>query len=500
MAGTRVALAAGLVAAVFALVACTGAPPPREPLEPSPSQVPPDKEAWSHAVVEISPTDAAGEPCWRGSGTIVDAQGTILTNFHVVKNEPMFCDYQQLVISVTSSSDDPPEPAYLGGVLAFDPAVDLAVVTVLTDLDGDPVTEPFPFIPVGDSDAVRLGDGLTVLGYPGIGGKTVTLTEGVVSGFLESAETPGSRGWIKTQTSISGGNSGGAAISTNGTLIGVPTQVSAGDDVAVADCRFLQDTNGDGSIDQDDSCIPTGGFINGVRPVNLAAPLLVEAATADIIPVEDLAPIEEVIETSEPDAFGLRFGTDVSNDDELVGEDVAFPSGTTRLCGLFEYTGWSVGASYDLVWLLDGATQDERSIMSESWWGGDSGTWWICTQDGGPLEDGLWELFIYHDSSEALLADSVFVGDYYPVLPFDITNRTGAAICYLYASPVASSTWGQDELGSAEVLAVGATHQLLLAQEVYDFRAADCNHETLDTVGDVDIAVVASLTLDGSGG
>ena len=38
----------------------------------------------------------------------------------------------------------------------------------------------------------------------------------------------------------------------------------------MADCRRLVDTNGDGMVDEYDSCIPTGGFINALRPINLA--------------------------------------------------------------------------------------------------------------------------------------------------------------------------------------------------------------------------------------
>lgn len=47
----------------------------------------------------------------------------------------------------------------------------------------------------------------------------------------------------------------------------------------VTDCRQIQDTNKDGTVDQNDSCIPIGGFINALRPIELAKPLI-QAAQA----------------------------------------------------------------------------------------------------------------------------------------------------------------------------------------------------------------------------
>ena len=61
-------------------------------------------------------------------------------------------------------------------------------------------------------------------------------------------------------------------VTTTARLVGVPTQAAVQQRrEAVADCRRVQDTNGDGQIDEDDTCIPIGGFINALRPVNLAS-------------------------------------------------------------------------------------------------------------------------------------------------------------------------------------------------------------------------------------
>jgi hypothetical protein len=121
-----------------------------------------------------------------------------------------------------------------------------------------------------------LGDPITILGYPGIGGETITLTRGDVSGFT-SQEGRGERAFIKTSATIAGGNSGGLAATEEGYLIGIPTRLGYGGEDQYVDCRVLVDTNRDGYVDENDSCVPTGGFINALRPVNLALPMI-EAA------------------------------------------------------------------------------------------------------------------------------------------------------------------------------------------------------------------------------
>ena len=138
-----------------------------------------------------------------------------------------------------------------------------------------------PTVPLGDSDAMQLGDRLAIFGYPGIGGETVTFTSGNVSGFTGDKNVRSHRAWIKTDATIAGGNSGGTAVNQAGQLVGVPTQAAAGAGVTPVDARPVLDTNRDGRIDQRDTPMAVGGFINGLRPVNLAFPLLEKGRHAD---------------------------------------------------------------------------------------------------------------------------------------------------------------------------------------------------------------------------
>jgi S1-C subfamily serine protease len=97
-----------------------------------------------------------------------------------------------------------------------------------------------------------------------------------VSGF-DSEDGVEGRAWIKTDAAISGGNSGGTGVDNDGHLVGVPTRIFSNKEGQSVDCRRLADTNGDGKIDENDTCIPVGGFINALRPVNLAKALIDEA-------------------------------------------------------------------------------------------------------------------------------------------------------------------------------------------------------------------------------
>lgn len=239
---------------------------------------------------------------WTGSGTILSEDGLILTNAHVVLSDRYY-NVVDLVVSITVEQDQKPVPMFYADVLQADAALDLAVIKVRSDLDGGPAnfsSLAIPPVPLGNSDDLTLGDPLVIIGYPGIGGETITLTRGEVSGF--TAEEPyGNRAFIKTSATIAGGNSGGLAATPQGVIIGVPTMVGSGDlDIEIVDCRRLIDTNRDGVIDELDACVPTGGFINALRPISLAIPMI-DAAKAGEVAINEGFGYEEPQGDYEPE-------------------------------------------------------------------------------------------------------------------------------------------------------------------------------------------------------
>jgi S1-C subfamily serine protease len=266
----------------------------RQPAVDAPTAVPPTPVSASgdlngipyKAVVQILAyvqLEGQSQPGWSGSGSIISPDGLILTNAHVVLSDRYY-NVDFLVISMTVEPDQQPVPTYIAEILQVDQQMDIAVIRVATDLDGNPVDRAalnLPTVAMGNADELDLGDEITILGYPTIGGSTITLTRGEVAGFTAQPEY-GNRAFIKTSATISGGNSGGLAANAAGQLIGVPTQLGYGGEDQYVDCRVLVDTNRDGVINEGDSCVPTGGFINALRPLTLAQPYIDAAKRGEV--------------------------------------------------------------------------------------------------------------------------------------------------------------------------------------------------------------------------
>jgi serine protease Do len=178
------------------------------------------------AVVQVFPLKDNGEPVgWSGSGTIISESGYILTNFHVVGDTETRQIYKNHAILFTEFPDQPPVYKYIAQIVATDPTYDLAVIKIGLDNKGNkiPSSTRFTAMPVGNSNDLIPGDAITMVGYPGISGSTITFTQGLMSGWLGEDFESGGKNWIKTDGKISHGNSGGAAFNERGELIGVPT-------------------------------------------------------------------------------------------------------------------------------------------------------------------------------------------------------------------------------------------------------------------------------------
>ncbi len=144
------------------------------------------------------------QPAGSGTGFIIDQQGHIVTNQHVVAGGDQF-----EVIFANGEE----RPAQLVGA---DPVADLAVVRI----DGGvPATVQF-----GDSEALRVGEPVLALGSP-LGEFTNTVTEGIVSALDRTFPEPGSTytNLIQHDAAINPGNSGGPLFNAAGEVVGVNT-------------------------------------------------------------------------------------------------------------------------------------------------------------------------------------------------------------------------------------------------------------------------------------
>jgi len=383
----------------------------------SPGSIPPAEAALSRptirrvmrSVVQIIAVDMAREgqaiAKWGGSGTIVSQDGLVLTNCHVALpramiDDPQF-DYDALVVSLTTRSDEPPTPTYQAEVVQCDPDLDLAVIQIVKAVDGtsvDPAKLNLPAVPLGDSDQVEIGDPLFIFGYPGIGGETITFTAGNVSGFTSERGVTG-RAWIKTDTTVAGGNSGGAAINEEGELIGVPTRIGAGNTKEKVDCRPVADTNNDGDIDAKDTCVPVGGFINALRPVNLAKSVIRAAGRGLGKPTLKPRPLPEPKARKEGARVSrLIFAPAVDDYDQPVTVADSFPSGTEDIYLFFDYEEFQDGVPWSAELIYENGTYTDTWPMT-SWDGGPSGSWWIG-YGGQVLDDGTYEFILYYDNEE----------------------------------------------------------------------------------------------------
>jgi putative serine protease PepD len=143
-----------------------------------------------------------------GSGSVIDANGNILTNYHVIE------DSQKLTVSFGG------EKTYPATVVGGDPDTDLAIIR----LDNPP--PGLTVVPFGDSDKLTVGQKVLAIGNPF--GLDRTLTTGVISGLQRPIRARNGRpidAAIQTDASINPGNSGGPLLDKFGRMIGINSQI-----------------------------------------------------------------------------------------------------------------------------------------------------------------------------------------------------------------------------------------------------------------------------------
>ncbi|MFT7599827.1 MAG: S1-C subfamily serine protease [Acidimicrobiales bacterium] len=433
------------------------------------------------STVMVILTDDDGNGLCSGSGTIVESDGTILTNAHVVARDD-FCPYSKIIIAITDDSGVPPVPAFEADLLAVDPELDLAVVRAVRNLDGSPVSESFVATAIGDSDAVLIGDDIRILGYPGIGGETITFTNGSVAGFTAQAGV-GDRSWIKTDATIAGGNSGGTAVNDEGELIGIPTQGGASSESPIVDCRVITDTNGDGVVNGSDQCVPFGGFLNGIRPVNLARPLLEEAKTASPITFAP-APTQSV-DVSNLYFYLPAFSRSVADVEENTDFIVTANSTDTELCFWINWANMVPGAQWDAIWIVNDEVSDKYSFFNQPWEGEADGTdFWVCATEEAGFVPGLYEIAFLVEGEIAFIEAIEVTAAPVPVHTVTFVNSTDVEVCFLAVNPLGSSDVGLDELGTEETLFPGDSKDLFLPEGTMIAEAYDCDSNPVSSALD----------------
>jgi len=240
-----------------------------------------------------------------GAGILIDSNGTILTNYHVVEN----------AIKVTVSFEK--GKAVEAQVVGKDPSNDLAVLRIAPDgLTLHPLT-------LGDSSAVQVGDPVYAIGNPF--DLERTLTTGVISALQRRITAPNGfeiDNVLQTDAPINPGNSGGPLLNALGQVIGINSQIETGG-------------NGGGSVGigfavpintakSEISQLEKGGTVRGAY-LGLTSLTIDGALSALNLPVKSGALVQTVQKGSAAEKAGIRGGTvssSVESGQVAVGGDI----------------------------------------------------------------------------------------------------------------------------------------------------------------------------------
>jgi serine protease Do len=139
-----------------------------------------------------------------GSGFIIDAQGYVITNNHVV------AEADEVAVTLSDNRK------FTAEIIGRDPKTDMALLKIKD-------SKPFPYVPMGDSDAMRVGDWVIAIGNPfGLGG---SVTQGIISARQRSINAGPFDDFLQTDAPINRGNSGGPLFNTKGEVIGINSAI-----------------------------------------------------------------------------------------------------------------------------------------------------------------------------------------------------------------------------------------------------------------------------------
>ncbi len=225
-----------------------------------------------------------------GSGFLVDRNGTILTNAHVVEGSSN--------VTVRLSDQGPQIDATVKG---RDPSSDLAVLKVKPS----DVSSVNP-VPLGNSNSAQVGDPVVAIGNPF--GFARTVTTGIVSAKARQITAPNGfpiRNVLQTDASINPGNSGGPLMDANGRVIGINSQIATGGGQGSVGIAFAIPIN---TAKQLLPRLEKGGQIQRAYLGVEMAPVTAQIAKQLKLPVKQGALIQSVVANGPAKKAGLRGG------------------------------------------------------------------------------------------------------------------------------------------------------------------------------------------------
>ena len=239
-----------------------------------------------------------------GSGIVIDANGTILTNWHVVEN----------AIKVTVSLEK--GKTVNAQVVGKDPSNDLAVLRIQPDgLALHPLT-------LGDSSRVQVGDPVLAIGNPF--NLERTLTTGVISALQRRITAPNGftiDNVLQTDAPINPGNSGGPLLDASGRVIGINSQIESGGSGGSVGIGFAVPIN---TAKSEIAQLEKGGTVRGAY-IGLTSLTIDGSLSALNLPVKSGALVQSVQPGTPAQKAGIRGGSingRVENGQVAIGGDI----------------------------------------------------------------------------------------------------------------------------------------------------------------------------------
>ncbi|MFN0073321.1 MAG: S1C family serine protease [Chloroflexota bacterium] len=257
-----------------------------------------------------------------GSGFIIDLNGHIVTNNHVIQ------DADRLEVSLTAGRTVPAQ------LVGRDQFADLAVIRI------DPTGLPITPVTLGDSDQLQIGELAIAIGNPfGLEG---TVTTGVISARRATISEPGGTGIlidaVQTDAAINPGNSGGPLLNARGEVIGINTLARLGVGGGTAGINFAIPINAAKRIVP--ALIQSGSYSHPYLGVG-TVPITASIATELGLPVSTGL----MVQTVEPGSGAARAG-------------IRPASGPPR-----QIRSREVGLGGDIIAAVDGQTLDQASDL-----------------------------------------------------------------------------------------------------------------------------------------
>jgi S1-C subfamily serine protease len=315
------------------------------------SQIPAQE---SQSFSPFGEPESEGGGTATGSGFVIDTQGHLLTNNHVVEGA------NRIQVKLGAS-----DTTYQAKVVGADPATDLALLDVEAPADQlHPLT-------LGHSSEMEVGDPVVAIGNPF--GLDRTVTSGIVSALQRQIEAPDGfsiTDVIQTDAAINPGNSGGPLINANGEVIGINSQIatggSGGGNVGIGFAIPIDTARAE--IHQ----LETKGEVEHAFIGISGGTITPELARAVNLPVKEGVIVQSVVKGGPADEAGIEAGNTaatIDGEEVRLGGDIVTEVDGKKVAGMDELVeiinGKQPGDELELTILRDGSTKTATVTLGD---------------------------------------------------------------------------------------------------------------------------------------